>query len=1568
MPVSIVLSPVEFVTSPGVAVRLNASSSYDTDGEILSFTWEFTQIPVGSRVEAADISSADIDFSSVIFTPDQVGTYVVQLTVENESGDTATALATIMCQYSLGFTKEPTTPDASYMFSILPDFWKNVANNEVFSILWSGYTQAVGTDISRVYQNSDAKSLATIRSLYERRWLPYHPLYSLEGIDYTAIIGDVQGGLGARTTDDSQTASAVVISHQELVLIDEVPSEKAVGQNITITSGGNTGSYLVLRVNSDGTGYIVQRNSLDPVADTIASGGDLYGVRTSTVFTSVATDFAAAGVVAGDILKLVAGADSGFYSIEKVGVVDGLLNDRQIQVATSLIRNRTRVAFSVLRPCGVSVDFPGTAYTTRVYLPTSEADLLQYSASSFSGIGNIRGPYEIVVPLRHVFDSMVGKQLLVTSGPDGGATFVVSAVNASRDGYFLSSAFSASAGTACGYTLSAPYAITDRLITVGGVTAPIIAATLLGTEWAVTVPPDIVPAGLENAAWYIGHVCTVTSVDVEEEGASVGDLLLFTAKEARTGYATEVSAAVLGCYANKIMFANGKTIPILTAGSPAVSAFTDYEIYKFFSELVVPTATYDSATETGALSRIAASVAAEIGSSLFKTKNFNLPISNETVLTADAVSVTVSLSGLLRNTKLKVNDYLVSAPALFEYIKDPNYQKTGTNTYTVVSTDQTTTERTTPPVVLQHNDEFIVDYDLQLKGRDASIVAGSDTVTVPAVRLLSVGISPGDTLSLRVGATTSTYLICAVLGEETLKVRPTTGSSTTFSVTSSNLVYKITRRIPYNYLRLMPGEFTSTSPAPRHLWAEISLFDNSPTIEANFGTLVGITKYELDQYGSSQDSYLTVVRGLAYGLVNGPTLLNVVTAANLLLGAPVTPKIGIIHDIDEDFSPSQGKVTIQDIDLGGIPQASYRSFLYAREGYAAPGFYGLATNPITGTALAVGDVVLDNQVLSRSVAITDYVEDPYWWRRYGSLAGKELEKYHSWELVADLLQLPAEDLTLVADFVMMARPVYTKPNVVGLLYLLDEVTVEDDLSFEGTLLLFDDPAFSVESTHMVDDYDESSVSLRAVDVGSFGTRVLFRGRDLRTLGGTGAGTVTVVSARGGFIGPLNSDVNSYFSSVETRGSSLVKAANDSVKFPGDILRILSGPNAGVYEISEVVSDTELTVRQFNTSYFYGTGVSGPPPDEMTAAEDQEFTIQRVNGPLITHGTGTVEVGSAVLTDASGNFIVNNATVGDVILLIDSGGLAVERLIIDVLRDTSGTQDSTQVVLDKESDNSDTVEYYIYREALFQNPIFVTNTASTDGTATISTLGHSGAFLRAGDIVEIVVGDPADTGKTFRIVGIPNSNQMIVRLGAETLAPAVGVTIRVTRPLLDAAEDSDSALEALWTGDDTLFEVMRPVEFVVPSGVVTDASVVVATSTITSATDFAAIGVTPGMRVQFANSSSNSGVYEILLVSANTIVLSSPPNFDETGVSLSVLKDAAEFIVTPFGGVTTVSGYNLKGDISFDPLVASLLPGDIFEYAGNQVMLSSVGATNFHISSPPPLVGVYPGVIRRTRRT
>jgi hypothetical protein len=1571
MPVSALLSPQEFLTTPGVSVRLNASSSYDSTGENVAFTWELLSKPVGSLLLSSDLSSAEESDGVVLLTPDQPGTYVVQVTVTNESLESETASSTVSCQYVLGFTQEPTTPDAAWLYEVVGDFWGLVRSTEVFSSLWSGYTQVVGTDISRAYQASQSKSLSTIKKYYERRWLPYFPHYDLRGREFEVVLGPVQGGLGARTTDDSQEATAVVISHQEVVLIGVAASDRAVGQDLVIGSGGSAGSYRILRQNSDSSGYVVRRNSLDPAADVVVSGTDLWGVRTSSVLTSLSVDFAAAGVVAGDVLKLVAGADSDYYVVTAVGLAGGLSSDNKIDIGTAPIRNRTGMSFSVLRPVSVSVDYPGTAYATKVFLPASEADLNVYESGTVTGTATVTSAYEIIVSPRHVFDSMVGREIQITGGADAGVLFTVGAVNSARNGYVLTTAMSAAINATQTYSLLLPYSLTDRLIHVGGVTVPIVAVSLVGTEWVVTVPKNSVPAGLVDATWYIGNTCVVSGVDIEEEGASVGDLIEFSVQDVRSNYEALLPCAVLGAYGNKVMFSVGRTLPVLSSGAPAAYGLSQEEIYNFFNDLQIPSATYDVDTDTVELGRIAADVYGAALSTAFSASNFNLPLSDETIVRVDVSAFTPRIQGLWRNSKIKVDDDLVGVPALFEYIRAPSVDEVEGG-FQVVAADGSLLVRDTTPSVLQQNDEFVVHSTGAFAGSNASVVAGSDILNLPSEALVSYGLLPLDTVSLRLSGTYETFVVTEILSETSIRVRPTVGSALVFATTATGLRYKLSRRNTANYLQFVPGTFVGAAAAPKQLWAEISLFDNSPLIEDNFGALVGITKDELDEFGTSQADYLTVVRGLAYGLTNGPTEENMVTAANLLLGAAVSASDGLIVDIDDDFSETQGRVTIQDIDSAGSPTAKYRTYLYYRVGYGAPEFSGIATNPATGLTLAVGDVVLAYQSLTNAVQISDYVSDPYWWSRYGTLSNREIEKYHTWELVVDLRQLPGEDIALVSRFVDDARPIYTRPALVGLLYLSDTVTVETDISFDGTLLLFDDPAFSVESTHMTDDYDGGSVALRAADTGAFSSRTLFRGRDLVTPNGDGSGELLVTSARGGFVDPLTSPLNEYFGPIETRGSAFVKAADDTVKYPGDVLVILSGSNTGSYEIREVVDDTTLRIRQLDTFYFSTYSPESPSPDTVLAGEAQEFVIQRADGPLIWFGVGEATAGSQNIVATGGNFIVNRVAPGDRLLIVDPSGAPYEDVVVAVTRSAVGTQESDTIVAEKESTASGSVEVYVYREALLQNPLLVSNIAATAaGTSVITGLQHAGSFIRKGDVVEIVNSPvPSDVGKTFEIAGIPSPADIIVKLGGGSLGTAVGVTIRVTRPALDAAAaDSDTALEVLWTGEYAELDVMRPMT-VLFTGIV-DAVVDMATRTVTSASsDFVAGGVTPGMRVELQSAARNAGVYVIESVGVTDLTLEVPPNDDEAPAPLlTVLAPAVEFIVDPTGVVTTVSSYHLRGDLANDPFVASVEPGDIFEYDDMiQIMISEVSDYSFRLSRTPPVIGTFAGRIFRTEQT
>lgn len=1568
------VNPAEVFAGPGTTIRLNASSSYATPDSDLTYVWAFITLPLGSRLTDGDLRSADVDDSVVTFVPDSIGTYEVRVTV-SAGAEAETADARVLSQYAIAYIDEPTTPNADYFYDIVGDFWDAVANSELLSTLWSGYTQIVGSDIARLYQLDSNKSLATIKSVYERRWLPYHPLLDLSGTNFTAVFGAVQVGAGARTEVATQSADAVLISAREILLVSESAGDRAVGQTLTVASGLNAGAYTVSRVNSDGSGYVVSTSTPFPdyTSEVVLSGSNLYGLRGSTTLTSAATDFVAGGAVAGQVLKLVAGADSGYYTIVAVGLAGGLPSNQQIQVNRSIGRNRSGMSFSILTTRTATVDFVAEAYSSLVYLPDTEADLSTYTSSPLRGTATVVASYEVLVQSRHVYDALIGRPFKFLSGPDAGRSFIISGVNSARTGYYLSSAVTTVIGGTASYELGEPYTIASRLICVDGVAAPILSATKVGTDWIVTVPANIVPAGITNANWAIGHAVEVDGIDLVTEGVSAGDLLIAKISETRTGYSTELPLVVLGSYENYALFGTGSAAPNYATGTPP--ALSDKEIYTFFSDLTVPGVSYVDGVLT--IGRTAAVIATAVQSLSFQTANWNIPVSDETVVTISDVSaaavgpllsLSVGLVGIVRNSKIKIEDSLLSLPALFEYLREPRVTQTGTSEYTFVAQDGTVTLSDRNRVTLLQNDQFTIISDFATKGLDAETTAGSEEVVLPALELAYLLVAPGDTLELLSGRDMGSYVIVELSGPHSVRVRPTTQSRGILN-TSTAVSYLIKRQQSTNFICFVPGTFTAAAPAPRYLWAELSIFDNYAAIENNFGLVAGISKQELDAYGSSQDSYLTVVRGLAFARTNSPTFDNLQTAAHLILGLPVSAHDGVVLEVDETFSEKFGRVTVQDLDALGDPQTANRSYLYRREDYASFGFGGIALNPLTGLPLQEGDVVLELQPLGRGAAVEDYVQNPKWWTTYGTLRGRELEKFHTWSVSADLLQLPAQDLALVSGFLDSARPIYTKPTIIGVLGLVDEVTIDDDhLSFEGTLLLFDDPAFSVESTHMVDDYDESSVPLRTLDVGSFGTRVLFRGRDLATTGGVGTGFLTVTSARGGFVDPMTAAVNSYFPAIQTRGDGMVKAADAIAGFPGDVLRILTGPNAGMYEVTSVVDDTTLIVQQFGADYFASTGVEGPDPDEASAAVAQEFTVQRLNGPIVAYGTGTVTTGSASLTDAEGNFITNNATVGDVVVVISSGG-ATEHTVLDVVRTTVGTQDSVELVLDEEFAADDGVEYYVYREALLQNPLFSTE-VDIDGTATIVTDGHAGSFLRAGDVVQLMNG--SDVADSFVIAGLPNLTDILILPHYSSPSPipvfptiASGVSLRVIRPALDSAEDSDSALETLWVGEETTFDVMNPVTLLtLPAG--TTGVVDVATSTVTSTTDFEAALATAGMKVQFT-SALNTGVYEIAGVDTTTLTLTTPPSANESGVPLSIVTAEAAFTLL-YGSADVTTTYNLLGDLSFDPLVASLMPGDIFEYDGNQVMISEVSANSFTLCQAAATSGAVTGRVFRTRRT
>jgi hypothetical protein len=71
------------------AVALDGHSSFDPDGDVLTYHWSFEHLPDGSQLESREAPFArnhDATAVSTAFTPDVIGTYVIELFVQDSHG------------------------------------------------------------------------------------------------------------------------------------------------------------------------------------------------------------------------------------------------------------------------------------------------------------------------------------------------------------------------------------------------------------------------------------------------------------------------------------------------------------------------------------------------------------------------------------------------------------------------------------------------------------------------------------------------------------------------------------------------------------------------------------------------------------------------------------------------------------------------------------------------------------------------------------------------------------------------------------------------------------------------------------------------------------------------------------------------------------------------------------------------------------------------------------------------------------------------------------------------------------------------------------------------------------------------------------------------------------------------------------------------------------------------------------------------------------------------------------------------------------------------------------------
>lgn len=1537
------VNPPEVSRVIGALVKLDGRASVG-DSE-LTYAWSFSEVPLGSTVTS--LVSIEEDDSVVTFVPDMTGRYVVGLVVSTPYRSSEMATATVdMTSVQVPLLLR-TTPDGEIMFRVISSFWKMVEKNAVFSTLWSGYMQLAGTDLLRLWQADRGKSIATVQELTQRRWISYAPELLLDSALVTGVFGSHQGGSGAFTTSGSVASTGVAISATEVVLMDGAPVLDAIGTELAIytSNGGNTGSYLINRLNSDDSGYILSPSTPLPDwnGDVLASGTTLvtFAASTTVYDSDGGADFETAGVEVGDVLRIASGSDAGYYRVDGVGIMSGLANDRTLlldRAPTQTASGRTYTVFNLLR---IAAERAPAAATNTVYVPESEGDLSAYDPRTLEGGGSITRLYEIVVESRHIFPGMVGQKLSVTSGSTSSRSYTITGLNAAGTGYLVGAAFSVTSfPTTVTYSLASSLGPSARLLVLED-EAYAITSILLddgtdvedggrGALWVVTLASATAPVGREGMEWRIAAALTTTEVledettlDFEAAGVTAGDLLVLDVVRSDTGFVGRFPCTVLGAVGSTLAFDFG------TDGSWAL---TDAETLDIADGLKIPRVYVDEADETQ-VTLLADEVRAFVRSATFTSTYGNLPITAGTVFDLDGnYLVRLRVRGVVRNTRVPVDDTLVSVPALFEYIDTPQTGVRDDGTIVLVGKYGDAVELDREPLEFVENRDYSLSSGSSTKGTNLETVAGSTTLRIPGGSLIDRDLRVGDYVEVTSGFDQDRYYVRSVVDDE--RVIAVTATGDVPATTASGLSYVIRRRTAGNFLRFVDGMFTAAVPAPNRFWAQLSLYDNYQTIEDNFGVMVGVTKAQLDEYGSSQVSYRGAVTALMYAWTMGPTVRNVGVGTHVLMGLPVTEVRGRILQVDTDYDTAnaRGRVLIEDLDRAGNGTNVVRIYYFQTDvSSGLSDFQGLATNPLTGRVFDVLDDVPAFTPISRGIIVSDYLTAPLWWKGGSSTGGDELQKFHTWQVEVDAAQVDSRDMPLITDFCSGIRPIYTKPHVVLVLYLLDEVTVTDDLVLAGTWFLNDDPVLSVEATHMVDDENGSSLPTRILDRGSFATRTLFEGVDLVTTAGSGV----VTSVRGGFANALAATptesrpdeavgelpgVNAFFpDAVLFRGSPLVRA--------GDVLFIRSGNNRGRYVVLSVDSDTQLTVDEL-PDYPPTTR----PVAEIEEATDQVFQVQRLDSAVVTSGvatfvstSGSGASASTVIENEDGNFRWEGVAVGDVLVVTTGADYGRHRVLQVGTWDLGDIVDRDTRLIVAGALSGDPLSYVVEREHLRVNPVWsfadlVTTAASDTVTSVAGGLALVG--LPHGAVLTLLTG--TDAGREIEILDATDDSTLVLRetlTASETVSAVIILPERLTE---DGVRDADWDLERLCALDEPLLVIVRPRTFVTNVADLLLENITTAPdpadwyATATSATDLEAAGVSAGAFMDVANAAFNSGTRVVTSVAGTVVAIEGLWRSDETVVEADFYTDAADWEVlddtATLGSVVTLEDIVIPGDV------------------------------------------------------
>jgi len=1266
------LPKAAFVPNPafgvvGSVVKLDGRLSSDPDQKPLLYTWRFVSVPIGSQVQGEGFRTLDTDSdtnspSQVSFSPDIVGQYVLGLKVSNGVFESEEVTQNITIRAILIPHGQGIIPDGKFIWSFIRDVWSQVEGREFFETLWSALIQIVGGELLKLYQVDFNKSIRDVQDRYQRRWLSYEPKLLLDNIAHSP--NPLTFYLGNHCTGENASTINLGLEGQAIILSeDEIVV--VLGTRLQNVSG-ETFTVLFSIGGANNGSYQLQ---------------GLNGTRTGYKLVSPDLD----------------------------PVNDRIAEDLQWKFPIGSVH------WELVGTTGSTSTEFATLYTERTPLEDSLLPFFSHPGGGGGSAGDIKKGDVIHYPTGpnagfYRIIEKAGSFVTVDHAPPSFSTDLSIPLSKVYRPVGFKVTQPAQAAT---NTFSVPYTpgandisvlAPGRLVVVNGqahiIVRSIVDMNQLVPSVIVTVDGDDLLAGLRNLTWRAPATAISTSQEFEDLGLATGDLLGVDVVLKGSDLVSTIVGQVVGVRGNAfgLVFTDGA----LAAGEvPTIPIKTIQKVATDFGVDGIAVAQDGSLLLTGT----AKTFFDIINSGQFKRKYWNIPLTPDSIISVNP-DFQIRPSFVIRNRLLPVDADLRSVPTLQEWIVQPTISERNGKLFQVVRGKEF--EVSHRPVVLTENLEYIVDDEFAFVGQ-MIINTGSDVITADDADFADRSMAAGDEFIIEHPLTLAgTYIIKKVLSNNEVQLNRPVPAYVLGPFATAKVNLK--RKKKGHFLRFVPGQFTAQNPAPDRLWAEVSFFDNDPNIENNFGILVGLKKETLELV-SRDINYRQAVSGLMFAFTSGSEMDSVRLGAQILLGLPFAEHKGIIRSIEEDYRldvngvPILGRLLIEDLDSTGKALGTLRIYTYPIDLVSA--LAGVDINPATGKTYVVGDTVELFAPLSKGVEIIDYVSNPL---DSNFSAAAQLQKYHTVRLRANDNIFSLDELALVSDFLRKITPSYIAFTLSMASEFADVVNIQD-LLFEalrtGEDTFVDNASLRIAPTLMYNSRSADGLRQMIWEQTQWIRRV---GSDLVTTSGTsGVNLCHVTSAAGGFINPK---VNEVFQSPLTTTQ--------------DKLVVISGQSVGIYDIANVVSDTDLEVSCPAFGFPAETGI--------------RFMIVRPVSESQASGNVACTSGSPTMTwtSSDGPLRVNGVAPGDWIV-IANGLVSYLHLIKEVKESVLGNGNwNTLTVTPNAAFTSGSAVTRVFRPPLFSE-LTLDFTGAGTNIATISSGGNLQAALEIGD--ELILDTP-----------------------------------------------------------------------------------------------------------------------------------------------------------------------------------------------------------------------------------